>query len=388
MRLPSLPPWLAGNRRRQAIAAGAAFSLVLLVIVGGLAAAVLSSGGSDSTVASPSATPSSTSTATPPPPAPTPPPTEPTLLNGRLVYPEELPEIEGRLPLAIMFDNFVNARPQVGLDQADLVFEAIAEGDITRFLAVFWSRAPGPVEPIRSSRAYYLDWAAELDAVYVHWGFARSSNPAADVPSSLLRLGLRDFDGFYMGPPYFSRDPDRPAPHDGVADTGALWELAAERGWTGPPAVEPWQFKEDAPQRALAEGSPAAPTIDLGFARTLTSDYSVTWEYDRKSNAYLRRQGGAPHVDGGSGDQIQAKNVAVKVTSVRSANDGTSHLLYDTIGSGEAVVFQDGVAIPGTWSKPDAFSRTRFFDSDGREIAFNRGQTWIEVLSFADPLIY
>ena len=76
------------------------------------------------------------------------------------------------------------------------------------------------------------------------------------------------------------------------------------------------------------------------------------------------------------------------VTSLRSASDGTSHLLYQTTGSGEAVVFQDGVAIPGTWSRPDISSRTRFFDAAGNEIAFNRGQTWIEVLSYSDPLIY
>ena len=76
------------------------------------------------------------------------------------------------------------------------------------------------------------------------------------------------------------------------------------------------------------------------------------------------------------------------VTSVRSAGDGTSHLQYQTTGSGEAVVFQDGVAIPGSWAKPDEFSRIRFFDAEGDEIAFNRGQTWIEVLSFGDPLLY
>ena len=378
-RIP-LPPWLAHNRRRQAIAGGVAF-LALVITVGGLAAAGVFSGGSSA----PTPEVEATSQAMPTPP-PTPPPSEPTLLNGRLVYPEQLSEIENRLPLAIMFDNFVDARPQMGLEKADLVFEAVAEGGITRFLGVFWSDEPGLVEPVRSARAYYLDWAAGLDAIYVHWGFAQSSVAAADIPSTLSRLDLRHFDGLSLGQPYFFRDPDRVGPHDGIADTDAMWELAAENGWSGPPEIESWLFKEDEPARA--PGADAAPTIDLGFGGPFFSDYAVTWEYDPETNGYLRSQSGAPHVDAGSGNTIQARNVAVVLTSVRSAGDGTSHLLYETTGSGEAVVFQDGVAIPGTWSKPDSHSRIRFFDAEENEIRFNRGQTWIEVLSFGDPLTY
>ena len=382
----SLPSWLAHSRRRQAIAGGAAAFLTLVITIGVLAVAGVFSGGS-SQVLDGITSPEPSDTATPTP-SPRPPPTEPTLLNGRLVYAEQLAEIESRLPLAIMLDNFVDARPQIGLEKADLVFEAVAEGGITRFLGIFWSDETGRIEPVRSARVYYLDWAAGLDAIYVHWGMARSSVAAADVPSAISRLGLRRFDGFVMGGPYFSRDPARLGPHDGIADTDAMWELAADNGWSGPPQIEPWLFKDDEPRRARAAGATAAPTIDIGFGGPFFSDYAVTWKHDPKTNGYLRSQGGAPHADGRSGNRIQARNVAVAVTSVRSAGDGTSHLQYQTTGSGEAVVFQDGVAIPGTWSKPDEFSRIRFFDAEGNEVRFNRGQTWIEVLSFADPLLY
>ena len=383
-RLRQLRSWLAGDRRRQAAAAGVVALLLLAVTVGTLAVAGAFSGGSPKAVLDVTSTATATAALTPAP-SPTPPPTEPTLLDGVLVYPEQLTEIQGRLPLAVMFDNFIEARPQVGLEKADLVFEAVAEGGITRFLAVYWRNAPGRVLPVRSARVYYLDWAAELDAVFVNWGFATSNGPA-DVPSAISRLGLRRLDGFFLDEPYFDRAPDRVGPHDGIADTDALWELAAERDWTGPPAIEPWQFKDDQPERA--SGEDAAATIDLGFGGPFLSNYAVRWQYDAGSNAYLRSQGGAPHNDGGSGNQIRAKNVAVMVTTVRSAGDGTAHLLYDTVGGGEAVVFQDGVAVPGTWSKPDTFSRTRFFDAAGNEIAFNRGQTWVEVLAVGDPLGY
>ncbi len=382
MRLPQLSRWLTGNGRRQAIAAGTAVSLLLVIAVASLLAAGACSGDGSSGQGV------TATRATTPAPTPTPPPTEPTLLNGRLVYPEQLAEIQSRLPLAVMFDNLVGARPQVGLDKADLVFEAVAEGGITRFLAVFWSDGPGQVLAVRSARTYYLDWAAGLDAIYVDWGSAKSSNAAADVPSTISSLGLRNLDGFNMGQPYFNRDPNRAAPHDGIADTDALWELAAARGWSGPPQIEAWRFKEDEPQRADAEGASVSTTIDLGFGRSLSSSYTVRWEYDADTNDDLRRQGGQPHRDGGSGERIRASNVALMVTSVRSAGDGTSHLLYDTIGFGEAVVFQDGIAIPGTWSKPNPHSRIRFFDGGGSEVVFNRGQTWIEVLSFAEPRLY
>ena len=95
--------------------------------------------------------------------------------------------------------------------------------------------------------------------------------------------------------------------------------------------------------------------------------------------------GNVPHEDSASGERIRAKNVAVMVTDVCSAGDGTSHLLYRTTGEGRAVVFQHGVAIEGSWEKPSAAERTRFYDAPGNEIAFNRGQTWIEVLALGDP---
>ena len=274
----TLPSWLAHRRRRQAIAGGAAVFLTLVITVGVLATAGVFSGGS-SQVLDGVTTPEPRATANPTP-SPTPPPTEPTLLNGRLVYPEQLPDIESRLPLAIMLDNFVDARPQIGLEKADLVFEAVAEGGITRFLGVFWSEEPGSVLAVRSARVYYLEWAAGLDAIYVHWGMARSSAAAADVPSAFSRLGLRRFDGFSMGGPYFSRDPNRLGPHDGIADTDAMWELAAENGWSGPPQIEAWLFKEDEPRRARGAGATAAPTIDIGFGGPFFSDYAVTWVHD------------------------------------------------------------------------------------------------------------
>ncbi len=192
---PRLPSFLAGDRRRQAIAA----ALALLVVGASIGAVILTIGGSSdsSQSAGDVSAPALTGTAAPvPAPSPTAPPTEPTLLDGVLVYPDQLQERQARLPLAVMVANLaIGARPQVHLSKADLVLEAVAEGGITRFLAVYWRNDPGVIEPVRSARAYYLDWAAELDAIYVHWGGARSNGPA-DVPSAISRIGVLVIDAF------------------------------------------------------------------------------------------------------------------------------------------------------------------------------------------------
>ncbi len=385
---PRLPSFLAGNRRRQAITAASAL-LVVGALVGAIILTVGSLSGSSQAVSGDASAPAPTRTAAPAPtPSPTTPPTEPTLIDGVLVHPDQLQEIQARLPLAVMVDNLaIGARPQINLTKADLVFEAVAEGGITRFLAVYWRNDPGVIEPVRSARAYYLDWAAELDAIYVHWGGASSNGPA-DVPSTISRLGLRHMDAFFLGRPFFERDPDRAAPHNGIVHSEALWERAAASDWSGPPAIESWTFKEDVPARGGGPGAVTAATVDLGFGGPFSSDYSVRWTYNRPTNTYLRTMGGEPHKDGASGERIGAKNVAVIVTDVWSAGDGTAHLLYRTTGEGRAFVFQDGVAIEGSWKKPSAAERTRFFDAAGNEIAFNRGQTWIEVLAAGDPLSY
>ena len=381
-----LPSFLARYSRRQVIVAGLALVLGLAGL-GAVGAVVLTTGGSSESsqaVLGAISTPAPTATVAPSP-TPSPPPTEPTLIDGVRVYPEQLQELEARLPLAVMVDNFATgARPQVNLDKADLVFEAVAEGGITRFLAVYWRNDPGVIESVRSARVYYLDWAAELDAIFVHWGFASSAG-AADVPSAISRLGLRRLDGFSYGHPLFERDPNRAGPHNAIANSDALWDQAAQNDWSGPPSIDPWTFKEDDPARADAV---TANTVDLGFGGPFLSDYAVRWTYDPPTNSYLRTMGNVPHEDGASGQRIRAKNVAVMVTDVWSAGDGTAHLLYRTTGEGQAIIFQDGVAIEGSWEKPSAAERTRFYDAAGNEIAFNRGQTWVEVMALGDPLSY
>ncbi len=376
------PPKLIArlDRRLLAGAAGVVVAAAILLVV--VLAVVC--GGDDVPAPPPTPTPTPSPTATP---TPTPAPSEATLIDGVLVYPEAIQRISQRLPLAIILENHVAARPQFGLDRAELVYEAIAEGGITRFLAIYWRNDVDRIEPLRSARVYYIDWTAELDAVFVHHGFAESST-AADVQTQLARTGVRDLDGFFLGDRVGERDPDRPSPHNVMSSTGLLWSTAADRGFSGPPTnLQPWAFKDDAPQRAADPANRAAPAVDISFGGGFTSAYAVRWDYDPAGNGYLRSMGGQPHVDAGSGARIAARNVAVQYTPFTPAGDGV-HNLYGTVGEGQAVVFQDGVAVEGTWRKPDVHSRTRYYDAAGNEIPFNRGQTWVEVVPAGYPVQY
>ncbi len=374
---------VAADRRLLAGGAGVLAAAVVALI---LAVAVICGGGE---AAGPPPTPSPTPTPRPTAtPTPTPVPSEATLLDGVLVYPEDIQRLSQRLPLAIVIENHVASRPHFGLDRAELVYEAIAEGGITRFLAVYWRNDVDRIEPLRSARAYFIDWAAELDALFVHHGFAESSLAAADVQTQLTRTGVRDLDGFFLGSAVGERDPDRPAPHNVMSSTGLLWSTAAERGFTGPPAnLQPWPFKDDAPQRAADPANRAAPAVDISFGGGFSSAYAVRWEYDPGSNGYLRAMGGQPHTEAASGQRIAARNVIVQYTPFTPSGDGV-HNLYATVGEGQAVVFQDGVAVDATWRKPDTHSRTRYYDAAGNELAFNRGQTWVEIVPVGYPVQY
>lgn len=104
------------------------------------------------------------------------------------------------------------------------------------------------------------------------------------------------------------------------------------------------------------------------------------WEYDKEQNVYKRSQGGQPHLDAATGKQLTAKNVIIVFMRETQLFDKKAHLLYETVGGGKSMVFLDGKVVEGEWLRPDIESRTKFFDSEGEEVAFNRGLIWLEVL--------
>lgn len=296
-----------------------------------------------------------------------------------------------RLPLAVMIENHSEARPQSGLSTADVIYEVVAEGGITRFMALYLCNLPDvQIGPVRSARTYFLDWLSEYNALYAHVGGANTPGPA-DALGQIIKYKMKDLNQFGIGFPTFWRDYQRlgrsvATEHTMYSTTKKLWDYALKKGWTNTDSTSKkweatftqWKFKDDLKSTTQT----AATQIQVNFWQNY-QDYTVTWDYDGGCNCYKRSNGGSIHKDLNNNQQLSAKNVVVQLERESHANDGyenNAHLLYGTIGTGKALFFQDGKVIEGKWSKASRIARTKYTNSKGEEISFNRGVIWIQTV--------
>ena len=324
------------------------------------------------------------------------PKTEQCPLNGTLYSKQQKDWWEKHRPIGLMIENHQEARPQSGLSDADVIYEAVAEGGITRFLSVFYCNSAENVGPIRSARTYFLDFISEYGSnpLYVHVGGANQPGPA-DALSQIEDygwVGLNDMNQFSIGFPTFWRDYDRlghpvDTEHTMYSTTEKLLQFAATKrkldsededgvAWTK--GFMPYSFKEDAP---VAQ-RPASQKIHLEFW-TENPDYAIDWIYEPTANLYKRNNGGKPHTDLNDKKQLTGKNIVVLKMIETNANDGyenNAHLLYRTKGTGKAHVFMDGKETMGTWRKESRTARTLLFDNTGLPIKFDKGTIWFEIL--------
>lgn len=304
------------------------------------------------------------------------------LLDGTPLDPADAEALSDRPPVAVMIDNLPEgARPQIGLDRADLVYEFLVEGGITRFMAVYLSQDAAWIEPVRSARTPALYLAKELDAVLGHVGAATTAGPT-DATSQMSDWGVRHIDEGY-DPDAFWRDPNRAAPHNAATDTYDLRAHAAALGWTGASRAASWLFKDEYVVANLLGG--AVGRVSVAWAPNPQAAFAVDWYYDGPSNSYVRWMAGRPHRDGLTGAPLTAKNVILQYDSAAIVN-GEGHVLYGSLGEGQAYVFLDGQVIEAVWSKRTREDRTRYWDRAGNEIAFDRGATWVELLPYGSPL--
>ncbi|PKM87460.1 hypothetical protein CVU83_02995 [Candidatus Falkowbacteria bacterium HGW-Falkowbacteria-2] len=261
-------------------------------------------------------------------------------------------------PVAVVIDNDILARPQAGLSKASLVYEAPVEGGITRYLAVFPADVDiSEVGPVRSARPYFVSWAEEIGALYIHVG---GSPEALD---QIRAANLFDLNEFFNGS-YFKRNASRPAPHHVMIGADS-WRSYLDRRGLVETSAEPWLFKE--------EGDHATSSADINLQFSLS--YRPMWRYDAENNDYQRFFNGEESKDGE--DDIRAKNIIIQNVDSRVL-DAAGRLRLDVIGTGEAAICQDGVCSDGTWRKSGR-NRTRFYYENGEEIKLNPGMTWIEV---------
>ncbi|OGH80953.1 MAG: hypothetical protein A3I29_03615 [Candidatus Magasanikbacteria bacterium RIFCSPLOWO2_02_FULL_44_11] len=277
----------------------------------------------------------------------------------------------GQVPrvVGVMVDNHPDARPQqAGLSKASIVYEALAEGGITRYLAIFTaSSSVEKVGPVRSARPYYLDWIREYgESPYMHCG------GSPEALSLISRLGLFSLNEFVYSD-YYWRDNKYYVPHN-LFTNSSLWEkVLAKQGaqrptkeWSG------WLF-EKTPSTSTSSVSAATIRYD--------SYYKVGWKYDGKQ--YVRTINGVGHLDAGA--PITADTIIIQEVGTKVIDDvGRKEL--DTIGAGDLRVLKHGTMVRGIWKKESVTGRTKFFDQAGQEIPLAAGHIWVEVVPVKTPV--
>lgn len=277
------------------------------------------------------------------------------------------PSVNERPVTAVMIENSLDARPQSGLNQASVVFEAVAEGGITRFIALFQDTEPDYVGPVRSVRPYYIQWALGFDAAIAHAG------GSAEALNLINTLGAKDLN---HNSSYFWRVNNRAAPHNLYTSIAKLREYEAQKGYGKA------NFTSLARRAEQPSATPTARKIDLNIS---TSNYSVHYDYDAATNTYLRSEGGKPHTDEKSGKQIAPKALVAMV--LPQGKNGV-YTTYGVIGSGQVVIFQDGIAQEGSWKKDSNGGNFTFADASGNPIALVPGQIWFTALGSRDKVTF
>lgn len=341
------------------------------------------------------------------------PKTEECPINGKMLTKKQKEKWVTRRPMGVAIENSKDARPQSSLTSADVIYEAVAEGGITRFLGIYYCQDAPFIGPIRSARVHFMKVLREYGdyPLYAHVGGANcdaesgsgcANGAKADSLGLIRKLGwdgYNDLNQFGVPFPYYWRDyerlPNVATEHTVYSSTSKLWDYAKikrkltnvdEEGISWDKTFTSWKFQDDA--KDVDKGTTSK--IELGFWNSFASEMGVIWSYDAKANAYKRVNGGAPHNDKNTGKQITSKNVIVVFAKESPANDGYDggHILYQLSGTGDALIFQNGKAFKATWDKEDEETRMKFFDEKDKELSMVRGQVFIEILPIGNKVTY
>ena len=334
-------------------------------------------------------------------------------INGQMMTKKQHDAWVTRRPMGVAIENSKDARPQSGLTSADVVYEAVAEGGITRFLAIYYCKDAPFIGPVRSARVHFMKELREYGSypLYAHVGGANcdqetgsscANGAKADSLGLIRKLGwdgYNDLNQFGVPFPYFWRDYERlsnvATEHTVYTSAAKLWDYAKtkrkltnvdEDGVSWDKTFTSWKFQDD----AQSSDRGVVAKIELGFWNSFASEMGVIWNYNSQTNQYLRMSGGAPHMDKNNGKQIAAKNVIIVFAKESPANDGYEggHILYQLTGTGDALIFQNGRAIKGSWSKKDEETRTQFYDEKDKEVSIVRGQVFVEILPVGNKVTY
>lgn len=272
-------------------------------------------------------------------------------------------------PIAVMIDNHKSAMPQSGLNDAYIVYEMIVEGGETRLMALFKGKTLDKIGPIRSSRHYFLDYALENDAIYVHYGWS----PQAQ--SDITKLGVNNVNGLVESTSDFWRAKDKSAPHNAVSATKNILSIAEAKGYN---------LKSDkksvlnyVAEDVNLESEQVANKFSIKY-----SDYNtVSYTYDSEAKKYLRYSRKTKQIDWDTKEEVFAKNIIITFVKNTTLNDGENkgRQTLDNIGTRDGYYITNGKAIKIKCEKKSRKEQTVYKDMQGNEIKVNDGNTFIQI---------
>lgn len=284
-----------------------------------------------------------------------------------------------RRPVALMYNNIIDAIPHSGLSNADVCYEAPVEGSITRIMGIFDNyNKLEKMGSVRSCRIYYCHFALEFDAIYGHFG---QSKYAVDF----LKSGKIDTVGTFTAGNSYYRTSDRVAPHNCFISGEAINEAIDDLGYR--------KKYEDSFESKFTFTEPDT-TVELNSEKTATKvelGYRINqpwFEYDAKEGKYYRYQYGDKHIDDQNNEQLYCSNIIVQNVNSSIYPDGKS-LDITLTGEGSGWFITRGKAEKITWKKDDSLGQTKYFDKEGNEIVLNTGKTWICIVQneYADEVV-
>lgn len=290
-----------------------------------------------------------------------------------------VPIQEGVRPYAVMIDNEgVRVLPQGGLDKAQVVYEIIVEGGETRLMPVFWGVEPEMIGPIRSARHYFLDYALEHDAIYVHYG----QSPQA--LSDLKTLKVAAINGMVAGKQVFwDLTNDRNNWQDTYTSMEKLKDYTARSKYRTTTERDPVLEYNSENTDLLSEDR--VQEVELKYS----SAYNSGFKYDEKSRMYLRYRKGNPQMERVSGEQLKAKNILIQITGVSSIDgDLKGRMEVQTVGRGKGYYITEGKKVDIKWSKASRTKPTIYTLADGTPLKLNPGQTWIQIMPSSGKITF
>lgn len=271
-------------------------------------------------------------------------------------------EVLDNIAVLAIVENSVDARPQSGLNNADIVYETLSEGGIPRFIALFQKNKAEKIGPIRSARSYFLDISKEYNLPFAHCGGSE------EALIKIKNEKLMSMNEIAYGSTYW-RDKDRKAPHNLYTSTEKLRELIKAKNFIKAPTTK---LKFD---KNYWESDNLSKATDVHLK--INRFYNTSYTY--KNNLYYKSMDGTASTNKGDNLPLAFKNIVVQITSIKLQSDG-NHLDIALVGKGDGYVISNGKYTKMHWSKKDSNSQTYLTDEKGNSLPLSPGNTWWNIV--------